>query len=348
MPSRWGTDFAQQKKNDLGYIYSMPSKILYVYEERIPEKLRELVRSFFASEKFELDEMTYLSPDEEKIAKLELADFVFLAPGRFISDKILSHAKNVKLMQIWSSGYDKFNVSGAAKFGIPVANNGGANACSVAEHAILLMLAAYKWLPDSHARTVTGNWAGNSHGFDMFLLNGKKIGLIGFGNIGKQVAKKLSGFDVDVVYYDVLKADAEVETSYSARYADFDSLIRESDIISLHLHASDGTKNIIDKSAFSKMKNNAVLINVSRAALVDQDALFEALKTKRIWGAGLDVYKAEPTRPNDPLLTLPNVIATPHMAGSTYDTYAMVMNRALENFRRVARGEKPKWVINGI
>jgi len=177
-------------------------------------------------------------------------------------------------------------------------------------------------------------------------LNGKKIGLIGFGNIGKQVAMKLSGFGANVLYYDVLQADAGIEKNCAARYVDMDTLLRESDIISLHLHASDKTKNLIGKNEFEKMKKNTVLINVSRAALVDQTAFLDALKTGKIAGAGLDVYPEEPTKPNDPILTLPNVIATPHMGGSTYDTYAFVMDRALENFRRVLRGEKPKWVVN--
>lgn len=322
------------------------AKLLYVYEERIPWKLRDLVRSFFPSEEFELNEMTYLTPDSEKTEKLGWADFVLFAPGRFLPDEILSHAKNVKLMQLWSSGYDKFNVAACSKLGIPVANNGGANACSVAEHTVLLMLALYKRFPDSHRRTVTGNWAGNSHGLDMFLLNGKKIGIIGFGNIGRQVAKKLAGFDADVIYYDLKKADEKTERSHSARYVDFDTLLRESDIISLHLHANDRTKNIIDRNAFSKMKNDAVLINVSRAELVDQRALLEALKERKILGAGLDVHFEEPTQPNDLILTLPNVVATPHMAGSTYDAYVAVLNRAVENFRRVMRGEAPKWVVN--
>src|SRR3989344_1657309 len=112
--------------------------------------------------------MTYLTPDEEKKQLLSWAEGVMFAPGRHLPEEILEAAKNVKLMQLWSSGYDKFNVAGAKKFGIPVANNGGANAGSVAEHAVLLMLAVAKWLPDPHMRTTTGTWAGNKHGLDMF------------------------------------------------------------------------------------------------------------------------------------------------------------------------------------
>jgi len=324
----------------------MKTKLLYVYEERVPQALRDLVLSFIPLGEFEIESMTYLTPDDDRIKKLAWADVVLFAPGRHIPDEVLAAAKDVKLMQLWSSGYDKFNVAGCTKLGIPVANNGGANACSVAEHAVLLMLAVYKWLPDSHRRTVTGTWTGNSHGLDMFLLNGKKLGIIGFGNIGRQVARKVSGFDMDVRYFDIARADTAIESEYKARYVTLDELIAESDIITLHLHSNDATRDIIDRSAISRMKKGAALINVSRAQLVDQDALREALIEKRLGGAGLDVYLKEPTQANDPLLTLPNVIATPHMAGSTYDTYAMVMERAIENFRRVMRGQEARWIVN--
>ena len=322
------------------------TRLLYVYEERVPEALRALVLSHIPQDEFEIDSMTYLTPDDERKEKLAHADVVLFAPGRHIPDDILSSAKNVKLMQLWSSGYDKFNITACNALGIRVANNGGANACSVAEHTVLLILAVYKWLPDSHRRVVMGQWAGNSHGLDMFLLHGKKLGIIGFGNIGKQVARKVSGFDMDVSYFDVRRADPSVESEYKVSFKPFEALVAESDITTLHLHSNDTTRNIIDRSAIARMKEGAVLINVSRAQLVDQDALREALVEKRLGGAGLDVYLKEPTEANDPLLSLPNVVATPHMAGSTYDTYAMVMQRAVDNFRRVMRGEEPKWVVN--
>jgi phosphoglycerate dehydrogenase-like enzyme len=320
--------------------------LLYVYEERIPQNLRDLVMGLIPTDEFEVDSMTYLTPDDEKKAKLAWADAVLFAPGRQLPDEILAHAKNVKLMQLWSSGFEKFNHQGAAKLGIPVANNGGANAGSVAEHAILLMLAVYKWLPNSHWRTVTGNWTGNSHGMDMFMLNQKTLGVVGFGNIGRQVARKLKGFDMDVVYYDINRAPEEIEQEYGVRFRPLDDLLKESDIVTLHLHFNDSTKNIIGARELGLMKKNAVLINVSRAQLVDYDALLAALRDKRIHGAGMDVYLEEPTKGDDPLLQLPNVVATPHMAGSTYDVYFRAVGNCIENIRRAVRGEPLQWVVN--
>jgi D-3-phosphoglycerate dehydrogenase len=321
-------------------------RLLYVYEERIPQELRALLLDAIPREEFEVDSMTYLTPNEEKIRKLKWAEVVLFAPGRFLPDEILAHASHIKLMQLWSSGFEKFNVAGARKYAIPVANNGGANAISVAEHTVLLILAVYKWLPESHRRTVEGKWIGNNHGLDMFLMKGKKLGIIGFGTIGRRVAATVSGFGMDVLYFDVKRANPEIEQSLNARYISFDELIEESDIITLHLHAHDASKNIIGRKEFERMKKGAVLINVSRSELVDQDALREALHSRRIWGAGLDVHPKEPTEPGDPILTHPHVVATPHMAGSTRETYSLVLERAVENVRKAVSGEQPQWLVS--
>ncbi|OGG42991.1 hypothetical protein A2841_00355 [Candidatus Kaiserbacteria bacterium RIFCSPHIGHO2_01_FULL_48_10] len=326
----------------------MNQKLLYVYEERIPEDLRKLVLLYFPTPEFEVKHMTYLTPDDAKKVLLAWADVVMFAPGRHLPDEVLETGKNIKLMQLWSSGYDKFNIAGAKKFGIPVANNGGANAGSVAEHTVLLMLAVGKWLPDSHKRTTTGTWAGNKHGLDMFMLKGKKVGIIGFGNIGRSVARILKGFQSNVFYYDIKRADESTEVELGATFTPFEEIIKNSDIITLHLHANDSTKNIIGAKEFGMMKKDTTLINVSRASLVDQDAFLKALTDGTLHGAGLDVYPKEPTEANDPILTLPNVVATPHMAGSTMDAYREALSNSVENFRRVARSEKPLWIVNGI
>jgi len=324
---------------------SKKQKLLYVYEERIPEDLRSLVLSYFPREEFEIASMTYEFPDVEKKKLLSWADVALFAPGRFLSNEVLERARAIKLMQLWSSGFDKFNVVGAKKYGIPVANNGGANAQSVAEHAVLLMLSVYKGLPDSHRRTITGAWAGNSHGLDMFTLHNKRVGIIGFGNIGRAVARILQGFGATVSYFDIKRAEREREEELSVSYQAMPELLKQSDIVTLHLHANDQSRNIISGNEFSLMKKGAVLINVSRAALVDQEAFLEALKDGVLQGAGLDVYPEEPTKPGDPILALPNVVATPHMAGSTRDAYARALTNALQNFRRVGRGEAPNWLI---
>ncbi len=323
-------------------------KLLYVYEERIPENLRQLVLNSIPSDEFVMDSMTYSIPDKEKCRKMKMAEVVLFAPGRYLSEAVFRCADHIKLMQLWSSGYDKFNVKGAARFAIPVANNGGANAISVAEHTIMLMLAVYKWLPDSHLRTIEGKWAGNSHGTDMFLLYRKTLGIIGLGNIGREVAKRAASFGMKILYYDPVRAAPETEQAHGAQYCDLNTLLSTSDIISLHVHLNESTAGMISRQEFSIMQNSAVLVNVSRAQIVDNDALLTALNNGEIWGAGLDVYKEEPTRPGDPLLSHSHVVATPHMAGSTHDAYVTAVKNCVENFRRVIKGNKPLWIVNGV
>ena len=320
-------------------------RLLYVYKNRVPKKLRDLVLSFIPKNKFVIKMMEYDISDQEKIKNLKWAEVVLFAPGRFLSDEIMANCKHIKLMQLWSSGYEKFNIKSAKKYKIPVANNGGGNAISVSEHAVMLMLAVFKWLPKSHWRTVTGNWAGNSHGMDMFTLNGKTLGIVGFGNIGREVARKVSGFDMKVLYYDIVKAKTEIEKIYNVSYCSFNKLVSKSDIITLHLHSNKKTENIIGTKELQIMKNNAVLINVSRAQLVDQKALYTTLKNKKIAGAGLDVFINEPTIGDEPLLNLPNVVATPHMAGSTFDAYNIAINRCIQNLVRVVENKDIKWIV---
>ncbi len=325
------------------------ARLLYVLEERIPSPLRALVESYIPVDEFAVRHMTYLTPLEQQKELMRWADVVLFAPGRFLPDEVMEAASgHVKLMQLWSSGYDKFNVAGARNWGIPVANNGGANAISVAEHTVLLMLAVNKWLPDSHARTVEGRWAGNSHGLDMFLLHNKTLSLFGFGNIGRHVARRCRGFGMRILYHDVKPAPPEVELETGATYVDVETLLREADVLSLHLHSTRETERIIDEQALKQLRKNAILVNVSRAQLVDQQALLDALRSGRLRGAGFDVYMHEPTEPGEPLLQLPNVVATPHMAGSTYDTYARAIGNCVDNFRRVLSGRPPQWVVNNI
>jgi phosphoglycerate dehydrogenase-like enzyme len=325
-----------------------PFKLLYVYEKRIPKNLQQLVLESIPANEFMVDTMTYAISDEEKCEKMRWADVVLFAPGRYLPEIVFRNATHIKLMQLWSSGYDKFNTIDAWKYGIPVANNGGANAVSVAEHSILLMLAVYKWLPDSHRRTVEGKWAGNSHGMDMFLLHKKTLGIVGFGNIGREVARRASAFGMKVLYYDPVRATSDIEQTLGAEYCDFTTLLSAADIVSLHLHLNDSTVRMIGKREFNLMKNSAVLINVSRAQLVDSGELLNALKDGRLWAAGLDVYIEEPTKPNDPLLMHPHVVATPHMAGSTYDIYIIAIRNCVDNLRRVKAGRKPLWIVNGV
>jgi D-3-phosphoglycerate dehydrogenase len=257
----------------------------------------------------------------------------------------MAAAKNVKLMQIWSSGYDKFNIEVAHTLGIPVANNGGANASSVAEHAVMLMFAVARKLPDSYRRVIEGNWAGNDHGLSMYMLEGKRLGIIGFGNIGRQVAQKVSGLGMDVSYYDINPAPDDVEKLLNVQYRPLDEILSGSDIISVHMHLSNMTRGLIGKNEIANMKDGVTLINVSRADILDRDALIDAMKQRKVLGLGVDVYSKEPTARGDELFDFPGFVGTHHVAGSNRDVYLTVLARAKENISRVINGEQPLWLI---
>lgn len=322
--------------------------LLYVYKQRIPLNLRQLILDNIPQDEFDVETMTYAMSQGEQCQRMRWADVVLFAPGRYLPEVIFCNAPHVKLMQLWSAGYDHFNIEAARRHGIPVANNGGANAASVAEHTIMLMLAVYKWLPDSHRRTIEGRWRGNSHGMDMFLLQNKVLGLVGFGNIGRQVARRASAFGMRILYCDPAWAPYKFFVDLGAEYYELDKLLATADIVSLHLPLNESTAGMIGNRELGLMKESAVLINTSRARLVDNDALLAVLNERRLWGAGLDVHMEEPTKANDPLLTHPHVVATPHMAGCSYDAYITTMKHCIDNFRRVRDGEKPLWVVNSI
>lgn len=329
-------------------MFSQTMRLLCVFADRIPADLRRLVLDRVLQADIALDTMTYSESEEQQCVKMQWADAVLFAPGRRLPEAVLKSASHVRLMQLWSSGYDKFDTEGARRHGIPVANNGGANAISVAEHTILLMLSVNKRLPDSHARTVEGRWAGNSHGTDMFLLQNKTLGLVGFGNIGRAVAQRAAGFGMSILYADPNRATEDVEQRVGARRCGLDELLSSSDVVSLHLHLNASTRGMIGQRELDLMRRSALLINVSRAQLVDTKALTESLRTGNIRGAGLDVYDDEPTRPADPLLQHPYVVATPHMAGSTHDAYVSALENCVQNLRRVRDGRAPLWVVNGV
>jgi len=321
-------------------------KLVYLLESRIPERLRELVINRIEQAGFEWRQLLYSDSISRQREALSWADAVLCAPGRNLDADVMRSANHLLMYQLWSSGYDKFNCSLARACGVPVANNGGSNGTSVAEHTIMLMLAVSRQLPAMHDRTVTGNWSGNNHGTDLFMLSGKTLGIIGLGNIGTKVAKRALAFGMRVIYSDAVDKKLSGHGLRELERVTKTELVSESDIISLHLHLTDETKGLISRAEFDKMKATTILINVSRAGLVDQDAFRRALDERIIWGAGLDVYPTEPTEKGDPILSHPRVVATPHTAGSTIDILKQAIDESVANLERVANGEKPLFIIN--
>jgi D-3-phosphoglycerate dehydrogenase len=198
---------------------------------------------------------------------------------------------------------------------IPVIGVAGRNASAVAEFTIGLMLAESRHIARSHANLMGGRWA-KEYGDDPNEIEGKTIGIIGFGSIGQAVARKLSGFDSRIIFYDpFVPANLNGVTKVS-----LEALLADSDFITIHVKMTKETKHLISDAQFQMMKPTGFLINTARSEIVDQDALVRALASSRIRGAALDVFVDEPLPSDSPLLRLPNVTLTPHMAGSTQES----------------------------
>lgn len=320
--------------------------VLYFYEKRIPNNIRKLIISEIKKKKFLLKQVNYNDSEKEIKKSLSWANAVFFAPGRYLKKNIIQSAKHVKIFQLWSSGYEKFNLKDSRAVGIPVCNNGSENSTAVAEHAVLMILALNKKLIPFYKRTVDGNWNNNSHGFDLYELKNKKVGLLGLGKIGREVAKILKGFECQVFYFDIKRLSKKEEKKLSIIYKKKNQILRNADILSLHLHLNNQTKNYINKKNIKMLKKESLIINVSRAELIERNSLIKALKNKSIRGLGIDAHYTEPTIKNDSLLKLENVLSTPHIAGSTIDTYKRVIGNCIDNIQRALLGKKIKYIVS--
>jgi len=280
--------------------------------------------------------------DAEKIDHLCDVEFLVLHPAS-VSGVVLREAKSLRLLQLLAAGHEKVDLKTAMELGIPVATNGGANAWAVAEHAIALMLALYKRLIPCDKSVRAGEWRKAANGFNTFELAGKTVGVIGAGNIGRKVARRAKAFETNIIYFDTF-AVPEIENELRARKVSLDELVSTADVITLHAPLLKETQGLIGQREFAAMKPGAILINTSRAELVDEAALIEALRTKKIGGAGIDVYYQEPVRIDHPLLTMDNVVLTPHTAGHAFEGWARRCRFARENIQRVTRGEHPTFV----
>ena len=255
-------------------------------------------------------------------------------------------AKSLRLIQLLSAGYDSFPVEWARRLGVPVATNGGANAIAVAEHGVMLMLAVYRRLPQFDRDVRRGQWRHAIRGETRYHeLGGKRVGLLGMGMIGRQVAKRLRGFDVEILYHDVRRLSAADEAELGARYLPLDDLLLSVDVLSLHLPLLPETRGIVGRRELALLRPGAVLVNTARGELVEESALVDALRSGHLAGAGLDVLAQEPPPADHPLFALENVVLTPHSAGPTWESWPRRFANAYANIGRVARGEKPLWVI---
>lgn len=278
------------------------------------------------------------TPEAQQKEAVRDADFIMVYRAK-LADSVLRAATKVRLVQVLSAGYDRMNLPLMRELKIPCANNGGANSWAVADQVVLLMLALYRRLLLADKSVREGRWAAPVTGTNTFEMAGKLVGIVGFGHIGRLVARRVQSFDARVQYCDKYPPTAEEERTLNVTRVTLEELFRTSDIVTLHTPLTAETRHIAGRKLIALMKPTAVLINTSRGPVADEEALVEALKAGRIAGAGLDVFEKEPVDPANPLLGMDNVVVTPHSAGTTWNTWYRRAEFAYANMKRVWDGE---------
>lgn len=241
---------------------------------------------------------------------------------------VLQKATNLKAIAKYGVGIDNIDIDFAKEKGIKVSRTVGANFEAVADYTIGLMLAVARKINTIDRESRKGNW----RKIMAMEVYGKNLGIIGTGQIGKRVAKRAKGFDMSILAFD-LNPNRQFAEQYKVQYVDLDTIYKEADIITLHVPLSNKTRHMISKREFSMMKNNAIVLNTARGGLIDEEALYDALKNNRIYGAGIDVFEQEPPA-NRKLFELDNIIISSHCAASTYEAVDKMGAMAVENLIR--------------
>ena len=253
----------------------------------------------------------------------------------------LNCADNLKVVARYGVGYNNVDLDLTAEKGVVVTNTPGANASAVAELTVALILNLLRPVMSAAAETKSGKWPR----FKGISLDGKTVGLIGLGAIGKETAKRLAGFGCRIMAYDIYP-DEKFAAEYGIQLSILDEILPVADVISLHLPGTPETRQIVNDAFLEKVKTGAWLVNTARGDLVDEDALLKALQEGRLSGAALDVYSQEPPDSENPLLKLDQVIATPHM-GAHADAATNAMGRiALDECLAVLSGKPAKHQVN--
>jgi phosphoglycerate dehydrogenase-like enzyme len=280
------------------------------------------------------------------LAVVSGSDFILALSGAVTPAVLQAAQGRVRLVQLLSAGYDEVDVGLARQLGISVATNGGANAPSVAEHIILLILASYRHLTEIAAMVRRGAWESSFATERLtYEIGGKTIGLVGMGNIGRALARRLRGFETSLLYYDMRRLRPEMEEELGLVPCDLPTLLAEADIVTLHVPLTPGTHHLIGEAELARMKPTALLVNAARGDLVDEAALARALRGRKILGAALDVLSEEPPPPGHPLLDLENCLITSHCAGPTFDSWPRRFHNGFTNIARVLQGLEPEWLI---
>jgi D-3-phosphoglycerate dehydrogenase / 2-oxoglutarate reductase len=273
---------------------------------------------------------------------------IVVVEADFLPREVFEGAPKLRFVGVCRADVSHIDIAAATEHRVPVVNTPARNAIAVAELTLGLMLSMVRKIPAAHNMVSSGNWVDPAAAYFSMRgseLWGKVIGIVGFGAIGQQVAKRLQTFDATIMAYDPY-VDPEDMRAVQVTPASLDEIMSRSDIVSVHCSTTKETVGLIKAQDIALMKPTAYFVNAASAYVVDQDALAQALSAKRIAGGAFDVYQTWPVKPDDPLLKLDNVVLTPHIGGATAETILRHSQMVADDIESFLRGERPKRLVN--
>ena len=315
-----------------------------VYVSRmIPDEGLEMIRQ---AAEMQVWEGELPPPRDVLLQKVREVDGLVSLLTDKIDGELLDANPKLKVVANYAVGFDNIDIPAATARGVPIGNTPGVLTDTTADLAFTLLMAAARRIQESIDYVRAGKW--KTWGPKLLTgpdIHGVTLGLIGFGRIGQAMARRANGFGMRVLYHDVYR-NPELEKSMGVVYADMDTLLRESDFVSVHTDLNATTRHMMNAAAFAKMKRTAILVNSARGPIVDPNDLYDALKAGTIAGAALDVTEPEPIPMDSPLLTLPNCLIVPHIASASVATRAKMATMAAANVIAGIRGEKLPTCVN--
>ena len=323
----------------------MKALILAPFDRSVIEKLRATLEVAYESW---MDTKRLLSPQEfvDRIQNQGME--IVVVEADFLPREVFQNAPNLKFVGVCRADVLHVDIAAATESGVPVVNTPARNATAVAELAVALMLSLARNIPAAHHMVRSGKWVDPTAAY--FSMRGselwdKVIGIVGFGAIGRQVAQRLLAFDARIIAYDPY-IDPDQMRAAGVTPAGLDELMAQSDFVTLHCSTITETVGLIGARQIALMKPTAYFVNAASAYVVDQEALAQALRERRIAGGAFDVYQTWPAKPDDPLLKLDNVVLTPHIGGATAETILRHSRMIAADIERFLRGEKPEHLVN--
>jgi D-3-phosphoglycerate dehydrogenase len=309
------------------------------------ERLRKKTEVIYESW---MDEKKLLSA-EEFIDRIQGEDIgIVVVEADFISREIFEKATKLKFLGVCRADLAFVDIKAATERGVPVVNTPARNAAGVAELTVGLMLSLLRNIPQAHQMITSGSWVDPTAAYYSMRgteLGGKTVGIVGFGAIGRRVAKIVTAFEASVLAYDPF-LDHNIIKKAGARPVELDELMKESDIVTLHASTTPEAMGLISAQRIALMKRTAYLINAANAFLLDNEGIIKALKEKRIAGAAFDVFETWPVRSDSPLLKMDNVVLTPHIGGATAETVVRYSTMIVDDIERFLKKERPVNLLN--